>query len=154
MVINGIDDADNRPLGETLTTYLLDNEVISCSEAAAAKNVPLQNELKTLILQTTGGLYAVHLRGNHRLSLRAVKRFLHVKEARLLSIQEMGSIGLTPGTVCPFLLPVWNMKQLLSSTLLDLKFATTNNGTLDGYFIFHPELLLKVPHVELGDFEV
>jgi prolyl-tRNA editing enzyme YbaK/EbsC (Cys-tRNA(Pro) deacylase) len=145
--------ADDRPLGETLSTLWLDRDVVSCKQAAAAKKVPLQNELKTLVLRTTDGLYAVHLRGNQHLSLRAVKRFLHVKEAYLLSILEMSSIGLTPGTVCPFLPPVWNMHQLLTSALLDLEFVTTNNGTHSGYFIFQPQLLLKVPHVALGDFE-
>ena len=122
-------------------------------EAAAEKNVPLKNELKTLVLQTTDGLCAVHLRGDRRVSLRAVKRFLHVKEARMLSPVEMVSIELTPGTVCPFLPPVWNMHQLLSSAVLDLEFATTNNGRQDGYFLFEPQLLLKVPNVEVGNFE-
>jgi prolyl-tRNA editing enzyme YbaK/EbsC (Cys-tRNA(Pro) deacylase) len=153
-MINQPDDrASNRPLGETLSPHWLDREVVSCRQAAAAKNVPLKNELKTLILRTTDGLYAVNLCGDQRLSLRVVKRFLHVKEANLLSVLEMSSIGLTPGTVCPFLLPVWNMRQLLSSTLLNLEFTTTNNGTLTGYFIFQPQLLLNVPYVEVGDFE-
>ena len=145
--------ANTEPLGKSLSARWLNHKVVSCSQAAAAKNIPLQNELKTLILRTADGLYAVHLRGNKKLSLRAVKRFLNVKEACLLSVLEMNTIGLTPGTVCPFLLPVWNMRQLLSSTLLDLEFVSTNNGTLTGYFIFQPQLLLNVPHVELGDFE-
>jgi prolyl-tRNA editing enzyme YbaK/EbsC (Cys-tRNA(Pro) deacylase) len=148
------DGANTRPLGEVLPSRWLDREVVSCRQAADAKNLPLQNELKTLILRTTSGIYAVHLRGDQMLSLRAVKRFLHVKEAHLLSVLELSNIGLTPGTVCPFLPPVWNMPQLLSSKLLDLEFATTNNGTLTGYFIFKPQLLLNVPHVELGDFEL
>jgi prolyl-tRNA editing enzyme YbaK/EbsC (Cys-tRNA(Pro) deacylase) len=143
----------HRPLGETLSPHWLNREVVTCSQAAAAKNVPLQNELKTLILWTTDGLYAVHLRGDQRLSLRAVKQFLHVKEARLLSVPEMSGIDLTPGTVCPFLPPVWYMRQLLSSALLDLEFVTTNNRTLNGYFLFDPQLLLQVPQVEVGNFE-
>lgn len=147
------DHAFGRPLGETLTPRWLDQDVISCKQAAEAREVPLQNELKTLILQTTDGLYAVHVRGDRRLSLRAVKRFLHIKEAHLLSIAELHQLGLSPGTVCPFLRPVWDMRQLLTSAILVLEFVTTNNGTHNGYFKVSPQELLKVPWVKQGDFE-
>jgi len=144
---------NDLPFSGILTTHLLEREVVSCRQAADAKGVPLQNELKTIVLTTTNGSVAVHMRGDHQLSLRAVKRFLDVKEAHLLSVSEMNKLGLSPGAVCPFLPPVWNMPQLLSSPLLDLEFVTTNNGTTTGYFIFKPQILLKVPHVEVGDFE-
>lgn len=132
----------------------LDRDVFSCAQAAAAKNFPLENELKTLVLRTTGGVCAVHIRGDRRLSLRAVKRFLNVREARLLPLPEMISIGLTPGTVCPFTEPVLNMPQLLSNAVLDLKLTTTNNGKPNGYVVFDPHLLLKVPNIRKGDFEM
>jgi prolyl-tRNA editing enzyme YbaK/EbsC (Cys-tRNA(Pro) deacylase) len=141
------------PPGVILKSRWLDHDVTSCAEAAAAKNIPLENELKTLVLRTTSGICAVHLRGDQRLSLRAVKQFLKVKEARLLSVLEMSKIGLTPGTVCPFLPPVWQMPQLLSSALLDLEFTTTNNGRLNGYLTFEPRRLLEVPSIAVGDFE-
>ncbi len=63
-------------------------------------------------------------------------------------------IGLTPGTVCPFTKPVVDMPQLLSASVLDLEFITTNNGTPHGYFVFDPHLLLRVPQIQLGDFEL
>jgi hypothetical protein len=71
----------------------------------------------------------------------------------MLSLREMNDVGLTPGTVCPVLPPVWDMLQLLSSAVLDLEFVSTNNGTLTGYFVFGPQLLLRLPNVQLGDFE-
>ncbi len=149
---NGESTSD-RPLGETLPSRSLERSVLSCKEAAAAKNVPLENELKTLVLQTSDGLYAVHLRGNRRLSLRAVKNFLRTKEAYLLPAPKMESLGLTPGKACPFLPPIWTMRQLVTSELLKLQFTTTNNGTLNGYFVFPPDLLLKVPQIAIGEFE-
>jgi prolyl-tRNA editing enzyme YbaK/EbsC (Cys-tRNA(Pro) deacylase) len=145
--------ANNRPLGESLLPRWLDHDVVTCVQAASAKGIPLENELKTLVVRTTNGVYAVNVRGNQAVSLRAVKRFLHVREAHLLSALELRLLGLTPGTVCPVLAPVWNMRQLLSTTLLNLDFVTTNNGCLSGYFVFSPQLLLKLPNLQVGDFE-
>jgi prolyl-tRNA editing enzyme YbaK/EbsC (Cys-tRNA(Pro) deacylase) len=143
-----------KPLGETLPSLWLDEVVISCSEAAKARKVPLKNELKSLIVQTSNGVCATHIRGDRRLSLRAVKRFLNVDQARLVSVTELNDLGLTRGTVCPFMPPVWQMKQLISESLLKLEFITTNNGTVSGYFMFEPTRLLEVPLFERGDFEV
>ena len=148
------DDVRDRPLGETLLPQWLSREVVTCEQASLAKGVPLRNELKTLVLRTSDGHRAVHIRGDHRLSLRAVKRFLALREAHLLSAVELSNIGLAPGIVCPFLPPVWYMHQLVAASVLDLEFATTNNGTITGYFVFDPQLLLDVPHVDVGEFEV
>lgn len=142
-----------QPLGETFYSHKLNRMVVTCKEAAEAKGVSLSSELKTLILETNNGICAVNLCGNKHLSLRSVKRFLNVKEARLLSVSELVDLGLFPGTVCPFLNPVWHMHQLLSAAVLDLIITTTNNGTLGSFFIFRPKLLLKIPSIQIGDFE-
>ena len=91
--------------GLTMMARRTDRQVVSCRDAAAARGIPLRNELKTLILETTAGLVAVHLPGNERLSLRRLKRFLEVDEAKLASTESLREIGLEPGTVSALLDP-------------------------------------------------
>jgi prolyl-tRNA editing enzyme YbaK/EbsC (Cys-tRNA(Pro) deacylase) len=141
------------PPGPTLQSFELAHEVISCSEASSAKGIPLANELKTLILKTSVGYYALHLPGGSRASYRKVKRFLSVDEAFLLSPSELNGIGLLSGTVSPVFEPVWSMSHLISSSVLELQFVSTNNGTRTRYVTFSPGLLLDARDVSVGDFE-
>jgi prolyl-tRNA editing enzyme YbaK/EbsC (Cys-tRNA(Pro) deacylase) len=75
----------------------------ACEEAAAAKGVHLFKELKTLIVETSSGLIAVHLPGDARLSLRAVKVFLEAEEAYVADPETLLGLGLSPGTVSAIL---------------------------------------------------
>lgn len=130
----------------------LNHQVVSCEEAAAAKGISLVNELKSLVLETSKGLYIVHIPGNKCLDLRKVKKFIHVDEACLASKEVLTSLGVRPGTVTPFSDNIWNLRQLVSEEILSLKFVSTNNGKLDEYISFSPMLLLKVPNVYVGNF--
>ena len=94
------------------------------------------NELKTIILETTVGVYAVHVPGDRQVSLRRVKTFLEAREVYLASPEYLRSIPLSPGTVCPVLEPVWSLRHSASSSVLDLEFRT-NNGTSSMFFLFH-----------------
>jgi prolyl-tRNA editing enzyme YbaK/EbsC (Cys-tRNA(Pro) deacylase) len=67
--------------GKIIETYALTQEVTTCEEAAKAKGIPLKNKLKTLIFNTSKRLHALHVPGNKKVYLRAVKIFLKVKEA-------------------------------------------------------------------------
>jgi prolyl-tRNA editing enzyme YbaK/EbsC (Cys-tRNA(Pro) deacylase) len=127
--------------------------VVSCIAAAAARGIPLENELKTAILHTSDGPYAVHVPGDSRVSLRAVKSFLSVQEAFLMSPLELYASNLAPGTICAVLEPVWSMRHLISLRVLKLNYVTTNNGTLNGYFIFSPDRLLEAVNIQIGNFE-
>jgi prolyl-tRNA editing enzyme YbaK/EbsC (Cys-tRNA(Pro) deacylase) len=133
-------------------SHKLINEVISCQEAATAKGIPLKNELKTLILQTSNGLYALHLPGDKKASFRVVKNTLKVNEAFLASKDEMKKLGLTSGTVSPVKQSVWDLHHLISQDLLELEFVSTNDGTRKGYIIFKPLILLSAKNVKIGNF--
>src|SRR5271154_6042314 len=89
--------------GLSLTPRELASDVVSCAEAASGKGIPLANELKTLVLTTSKGLRALHLRGDRSASLRKVKNFLAVDEARIAPPYVIAGLGLMPGTVCPLL---------------------------------------------------
>lgn len=145
-------DEPNQP-GLILPVYLLDHEVVSCEQAASAKNIPLANELKTIIVNTSVGIRAVHVPGNKRVFLRAVKRALACDQAFIAPPECLQTLGLKAGTVCPVLDPVWTMTHLISESVLGLGFVSTNNGTLSGYFRFPPQLLLGARRVMVGGFE-
>lgn len=140
------------PPGHSLNRYYLERPVITCREAASAKGIPLSAELKTLILETSIGPVAVHVPGNRKISLRAVKRTLRCQQARVASRDKLSSLGLAPGTVCPVLDPVWYMPQLLCESVLDNETVSTNSGTLTGYFRFKPDVLMRAPRITIGRF--
>ncbi|MCK5346541.1 MAG: hypothetical protein KAR20_24195, partial [Candidatus Heimdallarchaeota archaeon] len=139
--------------GKTLVTYQMEQPVITCEEAAVERGVPLEHELKTLIIQTSTERVAVHLCGDSSLSLRKVKNFLESSESYLVDPETLFELGMSAGTVSALLDPVWSMPHLISSRVLRLDYVTTNNGTRTGYFKFSPNLLLTAQNIQEGDFE-
>ncbi len=139
--------------GMRLRASHLDSSVVTCEEAAAARNIPLEQELKTLVLQTHHGFAAAHLPGDAELSLRKVKIRLETAEAYLAGPEDLARLRLSPGTVCAILEPVWSMPHLVSRRLLTLNTVATNNGTQTGYFKFDPAVLTKAVDVIVDDFE-
>jgi prolyl-tRNA editing enzyme YbaK/EbsC (Cys-tRNA(Pro) deacylase) len=140
--------------GLTLPTFELSQDVITCAEAAASKKIPIENELKTLVLKTSDGLRALHIRGDKQASFRKVKKHLDVQQASMASAEDLDLLGLLPGTVCPILEPVWNLRHLIDAKVLELEFVSTNNGTRSHYFRFSPQILLAADEVGIGDFDV
>ncbi len=149
---NRVDIADIEP-ARTMKDYGLDKPVVTCEEAAAAKCIPIENELKTLVLQTSKGYVALNLPADSDADLRSVKAALEVEQAYLAGPDELKALGLSPGTVSVVRKPVWDMPLLISRRLLKLSFVSTNNGTLRGFYKFEPSILLTAQSVMLGDFE-
>lgn len=146
-------DNTKTPPGNNLKIFKLKSPVVSCVEASKARNIPIQNELKTLIVYTSGGFIAVNLPGDGRISLRKIKNILNSNEACLADPEDLAEMGLSAGTVSAVLDPVWSMPQLISKRLLKLDYITTNNGTKTGYFKFKPSILLNAENITVGDFE-
>jgi hypothetical protein len=125
--------------------------VLSCQEAARARGVPLEQELKTLILSVSTFAVAAHITGDKRLNLRAVKQLFHVRDVRFLSRAILGIHGLAAGTVNP-----WNVNfcryNLLCRTVLERPQMTTNNSSLCEGVFFDPHDLLSLPSLVLGLF--
>lgn len=141
------------PPGLAMDAISLNHQVVTCEQAAEAKGIPLENELKSLILQTSKGLFAAHVRGNRDVSLKAVKRVLEADEAYMAGPEIMESLGLTPGTVSAVLDPVWSLPQLISREVLQLGYVSTNIGRKDAYVRFNPKVLIEADKVQIGDFE-
>jgi len=136
----------------TFQTFKLNYNVISCSEAAYAKGIPIKNELKSLILTTSKGLYLLNIPGDENASLRSVKSILDVNEAFLASNDQLKALQVQSGTICPFLPQLWCLPQLISKDLLELSYVSTNNGTRNNFIIFCPKLLLQSERCIIGFF--
>lgn len=132
--------------------FNLNFDVISCSQAACAKGIPIRNELKSLILTTSKGLYLLNIPGDESASLRSVKSTLDVDEAFLANTEQLKMLQVQSGTVCPFLPQLWCLPQLISKNVLELSYVSTNNGTRNHYIIFCPKLLLQSKRYIIGYF--
>lgn len=139
--------------GAGLERRYLSQPVMSCEEAARAKGVELERELKSLLLRTSRGRVLVHVRGNRHLSLRMVKRSLGGEQAQLASRAELASLQLAPGTIHPFAPTLWRLPQLVTREILRLEWVTTNAGEANTYVVFEPHMLLAAPQVLVGAFE-
>ncbi|MDR0437124.1 MAG: YbaK/EbsC family protein [Bacteroidales bacterium] len=135
-----------------MKTFSLGRPVVSCKEAADAKGIPLSNELKTLILDTSDGLYALHIRGDKKANLRSIKKILNTDEACLASEETLEELRVVAGTVTPYLRQIWNLPQLLSCEVLLCEFVSTNAGVRDKYIIFDPSLLTAHSNTRIGCF--
>ncbi|MCL2639007.1 MAG: YbaK/EbsC family protein [Oscillospiraceae bacterium] len=122
----------------------LDRDVISCKEAVRAKNIPLKNELKSLVIRTEKGFVLLHIRGDYTVDLRSVKRKLDVKDACLASFEDLILLNVRCGTVNPFRDSLQKLPQLISDEIFRVDFLSTNyNGHLNEYVFFTPEVLLE-----------
>ncbi len=140
--------------GLRLEVFHVDSPVVTSEDAAATRKIPTAHALKTLLVKTSdGGIVAVHLPGDGRLSLQKVRARLKTATAYLADPDDLSRLGLSPGTVCAILDPVWSMTHLISRRLLMMDAVTTNNGTLTGYFKFKPTLLVEARDLVVDDFE-
>ena len=137
---------------EHLKQYSLNQSVISCEEASVAKNIPLINELKSLILKTSNGLYVLNIPGNSKANLRLVKKTINATEAYLADKETLEKLQVSAGTVTPLLNQIWELPQLFSSDILLLRYISTNAGVRNKYIIFEPSLFLIHPNIIIGAF--
>lgn len=152
-VVNEVPHADNMAApGLRMEVLELPNDVVTCEEAAKAKNIDLRNELKSLILETSDGIVVAHLQGNRNLSLRKVKNYLGVKEAYVAGNDLIVDHGLKSGTVSAVLDPVWSFTHLIDKDIFDLEFVSTNAGFLNRYFVFDPKTLVSAKKIHISSF--
>lgn len=130
-----------------LQRFTLPYDVVTCDEAAAAKGVTLDRELKSLVLMTSAGCVVAHILGDDHLSLRSVKQALAVDEAHLMDAGGLDSLKLEPGRVSPFVPQLWELPQVVDPRVLGPAWVTTNDGTLNGYIVFDPLLLLRAESI-------
>ena len=137
----------------------LKKNVVTCMQAATAKKISLENELKSLFLDTGKGFYMLHLPGDKRVNFRAVKKYLKTKRVQLAKRDALDSFNCQPGTINPFSNEkLKSLPHLISKEVFEKNMLSTNyGGTLRVYIKFHPELLdivLEEEHIHIGRFAV
>lgn len=145
-------DDFNNP-SSWLRRFQLEKPVISCRSAAEAKRIPLEHELKSLLIDCDGERALVHIRGNRHLSLRDVKNALALREAKLTDPDFLHQMDISPGTLHPFHSALWGGTHLITNQLLSLPWVSTNAGTPREFVVFDPLILMRAKHVSLGNFE-
>jgi prolyl-tRNA editing enzyme YbaK/EbsC (Cys-tRNA(Pro) deacylase) len=136
-----------------LQKFRLKRPAVSCTDAAEAKNIPLEHELKSLLLSSSRGLLLVHLRGDKRVSLRKVKNVLGADEARLAEPSVLARLGISPGTLHPFHPAMWTGLHLLASPVTQLPWVSTNAGRPDEYVVFDPMILTRATNLSVCEIE-
>ncbi len=137
--------------GFSFTHFFEHKKVVTCEEAAAAREVPLAHELKTIVLNTSVGEVAVHLPANRRIHSGRVKSALGTRRTRFASAEELEAYGLASGLVNPGNTG-FCAHHLICRALLDLQFVTTNAGLFTLGVAFDPADLLSLPTSTVGDF--
>lgn len=127
------------------------SRVITCEEAATARGVSIEQELKSILLKSNSDIFAVHLCGGHRIDSKAIKTKLRKKHLRFLNKSELNGFGLKPGLVNP-----WNIEfckiNLVCNRVFNNEFMTTNNGTFNKGVTLKPSQLLNLKEVMVGVF--
>ena len=111
-----------------------------CEESTFARKVPMDRELKHLLLKTPHFFTMAHLQASKKLNFKKVKDILLVKNIELADINQFGVLK---GEVNPFLKPFWPILHLVDDSVLTRDWMTTNDGTRTGYIKFKPQLLLQ-----------
>ena len=125
--------------------------VVSCERAAAARGIELRAELKTLLLQSAGLRFAVHLRGDTRLCTRTVKRLLRIRDLRFLEPTFLIAAKLRAGTINPWNVPFCRYHLVCLRVLANREMAT-NAGVLDAGHFFLTDALFDLPNLIVGFF--
>jgi len=127
------------------------NPVITCEEAAKARQICLYRELKTLLLKLGHKKISVHLKGNNRLNSTAIKKLFKINHLRFLSSSELREYNLSKGLVNPWNIPFCEY-NLICFNIFENEYMYTNNGHYDQGIRFAPYDLLNISNVIIGEF--
>ena len=125
--------------------------VVNCVEAAEARGIPLERELKTLVLRTGYTLVAVHLCAHQRLRIRSVKKILRRDNFSFVEPAVLAGYGLRPGTINPWNTGFCPYHLVCLDALRNEVMATNNSNLCEGLF-FETHHLLGLPNSIMGRF--
>ena len=130
------------------------SNVVTCTEAASARNIHLKQELKTILLKTNNNFVAIHLRGCDRLNLRKIKKLLKTKNITFINETKLKEFDLQKGIVNP-----WNINfctyNILCKKVLKNRFMATNAGVFNKGIYFKTQQLLELDNLiikDIGDY--
>jgi hypothetical protein len=126
-------------------------EVFNCTDASAAREVKLKQELKTILLQIDTKKLALHLRGCDRVNFRQVKHLFKVKDITFILPEELAQFNLSKGVINP-----WNISfctyNLVCLKIFYNRFIATNNSSTKTGVVFQTKNILQLPNLIFGNF--
>ncbi|MGD8781824.1 MAG: YbaK/EbsC family protein [Ignavibacteria bacterium] len=117
------------------------SDVVTCEEAAKARNVNVTNELKHMLVKFHNKFALVHVCGNLDVELELVAHAIKVQQVHLASLKYTPIGHIPRGTICPFKQPLWSWFHILDKSIELKEWMTTNDGTKRGFLRFNPLLL-------------
>lgn len=127
------------------------NPVMTCAEAAMARKISIDEELKTILLKVSYKIISVHLRGGERINSKTIKALFKSKHVRFLSIEELRCFNLGKGLVNP-----WNISfceyNLICTNIFEFEYMYTNNSSHNEGIRFRTQKLLYLSNIIIGDF--
>lgn len=124
--------------------------VVTCEEAARARGIPLEQELKTLLLMIGHWRVAVHIQGSDRLCRQPLRRLFRTHDIRFINRNELRAMGLERGIINPWNVPKSIVHVVCRRTLAH-EVMGTNAGTFCDGILFAPFALLELQNLILGD---
>lgn len=110
---------------------------------------PVEEGFSTLVMKTEKGYVAIIRRDDHQLSVKKVKKFLGVKELKMVESKEFEKLTGLPSGAVHVLPPV--KKMLLDKQLFEKEYLIGGSGSLDCSVKYKTEELKKIPHSKMVD---
>ncbi|MDR2084874.1 MAG: YbaK/EbsC family protein [Bacteroidales bacterium] len=130
---------------------LYHHPVITCAEAAKARKISINEELKTILLKVSHKKISVHLRGGDKINSKAIKKLFHNKSIKFLSTEELQYFDLGKGLVNPWNIPFCEY-NLISTNVFEQNFMYTNNSKYNEGIKFLTKELFQLSNIIIGDF--
>lgn len=130
---------------------LYHHPVITCADAAKARKISINEELKTILLKVSHKNISVHLRGGDKINSKAIKKLFNNKSIRFLSTEELKYFDLEKGLVNPWNIPFCEY-NLISINIFEQSFMYTNNSKYNEGVKFPTKDLFYLSNIIIGDF--
>lgn len=130
---------------------LYHHPVVTCDEAAKARGISIDEELKTILLKVSHKNISVNLKGGDKINSKAIRKLFNDKHIRFLSEEELGYFDLKKGLVNPWNIPFCEY-NLISSNIFEQNFMYTNNSKYTEGVKFPTKELFHLSNIIIGDF--
>ena len=110
-------------------------------------NLEVDEICKTIIWETKKGLIGVFLKGDTRINLAKLQKFLNAKVTMASSEEVKEKTGLEPGAVCPLLLGI---PLVMDKDVFDLKKANFGSGDHLYGIEMNPGDILNLTHARIA----
>jgi len=129
-------------------------ETFTSVQSAIARNEPLQNGGKALLMKADGAFVLAVVRADQKLDSRKLQRALGSRKLRFASREELAALtgGLVPGAVPPFGLPVFEFSLYVDEQVTRNDRIAFNAGMLTRSIVMPLTDYLRAANPIVADF--